>query len=184
MREDLQENAMPAYRITLCYRKIIDASANRPWEKLVLDESYRELRMQAQYFDQENKHRTFGELLHYVPAAERLHGLVGRAVVAYLQQLGGLVPDVLDNLGRRFLRFENFQFELINSDLLDSSKHQVAINFFSEPLLWQATVGPYLVATSETPAGRAAMVHTFQLTPFVAIHSLQGSATDAHPNAR
>lgn len=175
---------MPTHRITLCYRKIIDASATRPWDKLVLADSYRELRMQAQYFNQGNKYRTFGELLHYVPAAERLHGLVGGAVVGHLQQLGGLVPDVLDNLGRRFLRFENFHFELINSDLLDPGKHQVAINFFSEPLVWQATVGPYLVATGAASASGAAPVHTFQLQPFVAIHSLLDLAADEHPDAR
>ena len=175
---------MSARRITLCYRKIIDASATRPWDKLVLDDSYRELRMQAQYFNQGNKYRTFGELLHYVPAAERLHGLVGGAIVGHLQQLSGLVPDVLDNLGRRFLRFENFQFELINSDLLDPSKHQVAVNFFSETLVWQATVGPYLVAAGAAPAGSLASMHTFHLQPFVAIHSLQEITVDEHSDAR
>lgn len=171
--------------ITLCYRKIIDASATRPWDKLVLDDSYRELRMQAQYFNQAKKYRTFGELLHYAPGADRLHGLASGAVVGYLQQLGGVVPDVLDNLGRRFLRFDKFQFEIINSDLLDPSKHQVAINFFSEPLRWLATVGPYLVAAPTAPAAEApAAVHTFQLQPYLAIHSLQESTADAHPDAR
>ncbi len=174
---------MPDRRITLCYRKLMAAGATRPWDKLVLDESYRELRLQAQYFDQQQQYRTFGELLHHVPAAERLHGLVGGAVVGYLQQLGGLVPDVLDNLGRRFLRFENFQFEVINSDLLDPGTHQVAVNFFSEPLVWHATVGPYLVASRPAGSGTAPL-HTFQLPPFVAIHSLQEITADEHPDAR
>ena len=171
--------------ITLCYRKIIDTSATRPWDQLVLNDSYRELRMQAQYFNQAKKYRTFGELLHYVPSADRLHGLASGAIVGYLQQLGGVVPDVLDNLGRRFLRFDRFQFEIINSDLLDPSKHQVAVNFFSEPLRWLATAGPYLIAAPEAPAGKApAPVHTFQLQPYLAIHSIQESTADAHPHAR
>ena len=175
-------------RITLCYRKIIDASATRPWDKLVLDDSYREFSMQAQYFNQEKKYRTFGELLHYVPGANRLHGLASGAIVGYLQQLGGVVPDVLDNLGRRFLRFDKFQFELINSDLLDPGQHQVAINFFSEPLHWLDTMGPYLLASAETPAGAGPAaptpVHTFQLQPYLAIHSLQESAPDGPHDAR
>jgi hypothetical protein len=169
-------------RITLCYRKIIDASATRPWDKLVLDDSYRELRMQAQYFNQERKYRTFGELLHYVPGAERLHGLASGAIIGYLQQLGGVVPDVLDNLGRRFLKFDQFQFEVINSDLLDPSRHQVAVNFFSQPLLWHDTVGPYLIASAEAPGGVPAPVHTFQLQPYLAIHAIQEISADARPD--
>ncbi len=173
---------MSARLLTLCYRKIIDAGATRPWDKLVRDDSYRELRMQAQYFNPAQQYRTFGELLHHVPAAERLHGLVGGSVVGYLQQLGGLVPDVLDNLGRRFLRFEQFQFEIINSDLLDPSKHQVAVNFFSVPLRWLDTVGPYLLVAGAAKAGAPTPLHTFQLQPFLAIHSLTEAA--AHDDAR
>ncbi|MGI4763223.1 MAG: hypothetical protein ACRYF0_21095 [Janthinobacterium lividum] len=173
---------MSARRITLCYRKIIDASATRPWDKLVLDDSYRELRLQAQYFNQERKYRTFGELLHYVPGAERLHGLASGAIIGYLQQLGGVVPDVLDNLGRRFLKFDQFQFEIINSDLLDPSKHQVAVNFFSQPLVWLDTVGAYLIAAPEVAGAASAAVHTFQLQPYLAIHSVQSLATNARPD--
>lgn len=169
--------------ITLCYRKIIDASATRPWDKLVLDDSYREFRMQAQYFNQEKKYRTFGELLHYAPGADRLHGLVSGAIVGYLQQLGGVVPDVLDNLGRRFLKFDKFQFELINSDLLDPSKHQVAISFFTEPLVWHETVGAYLlVSPLAALTSEAILVHTFQLQPYLAIHTLQAAPIHAHPD--
>lgn len=175
---------MPTRHITLCYRKIIDASATRPWDKLVLDDSYREFRMQAQYFNQAQKYRTFGELLHYVPGADQLHGLASGAVIGYLQQLGGMVPDVLDNLGRRFLRFEKFQFELINSDLLDPSKHQVAVSFFTEPLVWHDTVGSYLLVSAARAAATEAAtpVHTFQLQPYLAIHSLLAAAPDAHPD--
>jgi hypothetical protein len=171
--------------ITLCYRKIIDASATRPWDKLVLADSYRELRMQAQYFNQEKKYRTFGELLHYVPGAERLHGLASGAITGYLQQLGGVVPDILDNLGRRFLKFDKFQFELINADLLDPSQHQVAVSFFTEPLVWHDTVGAYLIAAPlGAAAGEVAVVHTFQLQPYLAIHALQPAPADASPYAR
>ncbi len=169
--------------ITLCYRKIMDAGATRPWDKLVLDDSYREFRMQAQYFNQEKKYRTFGEILHYVPGADRLHGLVSGAIVGYLQQLGGVVPDVLDNLGRRFLKFDKFQFELINSDLLDPSKHQVAINFFTEPLVWHDTVGAFLLVSPLTASPvEAVPVYTFYLQPYLAIHTLQAASDHARPD--
>ena len=160
--------------ITLCYRKLIDTHATRPWDKLVFDDSYREFRLQAQYFNQERKYRTFGELLHYVPGAERLHFLVSGAVRGYLQQLNGTVPDIVDNVGRLFLKFEKFQFELINSDLLDSTKHHVAINFFTEPLTWHATIGDYLlVAPPAAASGQEVFTHLFRLQPYLTIHSLQ-----------
>ena len=169
--------------ITLAYRKIIDANATRPWDKLVLEDSYRELQMQAQRYNPQGQYRTFGELLHYVPGADRLHGLVSGAIIGYLQQLGGVVPDVLDNLGRRFLKFDKFQFELINSDLHDPGKHQVAISFFTEPLVWHETVGAYLlVSPVVAPAGEAVPVHTFQLQPYLAIHTLQTVPAHAQPD--
>lgn len=162
-------------RVILCYRKLLDAQSARPWDQLVFADSYRELRLQAQFFNPEGRHRTFGELLHHVPAAERLHGLVSGAVVGYLRQLNGLVPDLADNLGRRFLKFENFRFEIINSDLQDQSQHRVAINFFTDPLYWhEPALGPFLLLSAAPPdeiTGEQ-LTHLLQLQPFVAIHAL------------
>jgi hypothetical protein len=162
-------------RVILCYRKLIDAQSARPWDQLVFADSYRELRLQAQLFNPEGRHRTFGELLHHVPAAERLHGLVSGAVLGYLRQLNGLVPDLADNLGRRFLRFENFRFEIINSDLQDQSQHRVAINFFTDPLYWhEPALGPFLLLSPALPDETTGeqLTHLLQLQPFLAIHAL------------
>ncbi|MCB2377976.1 hypothetical protein LGH70_10315 [Hymenobacter sp. BT635] len=164
--------------ITLCYRKVIDATSRKPWDKLVFADTYTEFRMQAPNFNPGQQYRSFGQLLQYVPGAEQLHFLVSAAVRGYLQQLGGLVPDVPDNLGRHFLRFSQFQFEIINSDLLDQSRHQVAVSFYSEPLLWHDTIGTYLlVSAAEAPATAGAALPTslFQLPPFLSIYSLQPS---------
>ncbi|UOQ68332.1 hypothetical protein [Hymenobacter volaticus] len=162
--------------ITVSYRKVIDATVTRPWDKLVFNDTYAEFRLQAQYFNQQRQYRTFGELVQHVPGAEKLHFLVSAAVRGYVQQLGGLVPDVLNNQGRHFLPFTKFQFELINSDLLDQSRHQVAINFYSEPLLWHDTIAPYLLVSEKAalpePTGEI-LTHLFELQPFVSIHSLR-----------
>ena len=162
--------------ITLAYRKIIDASATRPWDKLVLEDSYRELRMQAQRYNPQGQYRTFGELLHHVPGAEQLHFLVGGSVVGYVQQLGGTVPDIVNNVGRYFLKFTRYQFELINSDLHDSGRHQVAINFYAEPLLWHDTIAPYLLVSAANAGPKPPqelLTHLVQLQPYLTIHSLQ-----------
>lgn len=167
--------------ITLCYRKLLDATAAaaRPWSQLVWDDTYAELRLQAQTFNPERRYRSFAQLLHHVPDAGQLHFLVSAAARGYLQQLGGRVPDVLDNLGRQFLRFTQFQFEIVDSDLLDPSRHLVAISFYSEPLVWHDTVGPYLLVSE--PAGAEAagagpvQLVQFQLQPYLALHTLHDS---------
>ncbi|UOQ78199.1 hypothetical protein MUN84_06290 [Hymenobacter sp. 5516J-16] len=167
---------MPDRIITFCYRKIIGASSGQPWEKLVFEDTYQEFRLQAQLYNPERRYRTFGELVHHAPGAEQLHFLVSAAARGYLQQLGGLVPDVLDNLGKHFLKFSQFQFEIINSDLQDKSRHQVAINFYSEPLRWHDTVGSFLlVSEAAGPAVAPGEVRTnmVQLQPYLSIYSLQ-----------
>ena len=167
--------------ITLAYRKIIDANSPRAWDKLVLADSYREFRMQAQLYNQDGHYRTFGELLHYVPSAEKLHFLVGGSIGGYMQQLKGLVPEIVNNVGRHFLKFTHYQFELINSDLHDPSKHQVAINFYSELLHWHDTIGTYLLVSDAAALAAASgevLTHLFQLQPYLTIHALHTPAAN------
>lgn len=169
---------MPDHTITLCYRKLIDASATRLWDKLVFADTYREFCLQAQYFNQEKRYRSLAELLQHAPGAAQLPFLVSGAVRGALQQLNGWVPDVVDNLGRHFLKFTQFQFELLASDVLDQARHQVAINFYAEPLVWHDTVGPYLLVSdpTATPAAGEISTRLFQIQPYLAIHSLRATS--------
>ncbi len=89
--------------IRLCYRKIIDASSQKMWDKYVFESSYTEFLMQSQLYNQEKKYNSFAELLINVPDAEKLHFLVSAAIGGYMQQLNGIVPDIIDNLGKHFL---------------------------------------------------------------------------------
>ncbi|MCC3160636.1 hypothetical protein LJ737_25585 [Hymenobacter sp. 15J16-1T3B] len=174
--------------ITLCYRKIIDAAATTAWDRLVWEDTYQEFRLQAQTLDPARQHRTFGQLLQHVAGAERLHFLVSAAVRGYLQQLGGLVPDIVDNLGRRFLPFSQFQFELINSDLQDRSRHQVAVNFYSDALTWHDTISTNLLVSvaGAAPAapGAGQPTHLVALQPFLAISTLLPAAPPDEADAR
>ena len=160
--------------ITLCYRKIIDSSNVNFWDKYVHEDSFAEFKMQAQFFNQEQKYNTFAELLMNNESAEKLHFLVSAAITGYISQLNGIIPDVLDNLGRRFLTFEHFKFEIINSDINDRTKHKVAINFFSKPLLWHYTIDNLLLV-SQFKAATTDEIFTnlFQIQPFVSIHSIK-----------
>jgi hypothetical protein len=164
---------MPNRTITLCYRKVIDASAAKPWEKLVFEDSYTEFKMQAQLYNQEKKYSSFAELRQQVPGADQLHFLVSAAVIGYIKQLNETIPDILNNLGKQFLRFTKFQFEIINSDLQDKSKHQMAINFYSEPLCWHETIGNFLLVSDKPAEAGEVQTNLFQLQSYMNIHSLQ-----------
>ncbi|PIQ21894.1 MAG: hypothetical protein COW65_06445 [Cytophagales bacterium CG18_big_fil_WC_8_21_14_2_50_42_9] len=162
--------------ITLCYRKVIDANATKAWDKLVFEDSYREFKMQAQLYNQDNKYRSFAELLQHAPGAEQLHFLVSAAVTGYLQTLNEVVPDIINNLGKHFLRFNKYQFEIINSDLQNKSRHQVAFNFYSEPLVWHETISNYLLVSENKAANGEVLTDLVQLQPYLSIYSLTTEA--------
>jgi len=132
--------------------------------------------MQAQLYNQENKYRSFAELLQHAPGAEKLHFLVSAAVIGYLQTLNEVVPDIINNLGKHFLKFNQYQFEIINSDLLDKSRHQVAFNFYSESLVWHETIGSYLLVSGNKAESGEILTDLFQLQPYLTIHSLTTAA--------
>lgn len=165
---------MPKRIITLCYRKIIDANYTNNWDKLVFEDSFTEFKMQSQFYNQEHKFTTFAELILNVPGAEKLHFLVSASITGYLRQLNGVIPDILDNLGRRFLTFENFKFELINSDLYDMEKHKIAINFFSKPLVWHDTIdNQLLISQFNEQEEEEFFTNLFPVQPFLSIHSIK-----------
>ncbi len=157
--------------IRICYRKIIDAASTVAWDKLVFDSSYTEFRMQVQFFNPEKKYTSFAELLLNNPSADKLHFLVSGAVTGYIQQLGGKMPGVLDNLGRHFLSFTHYRFEIINSDTEKKENHQAAINFFSEPQQLIDTIGNYMViAPVNAPMNEDGLqTHTLEMKPFLSI---------------
>lgn len=164
---------MSAPIITLCYRKIIDAKSTQTWEKLVWEDSFAELKMQAQYYNQEGKYTSFAELIHHEPAAERLHFLVSAAVVGYVGQLNKRIPDIVNILGKHFLTFKNFNFEIINSNFENINRHQIAINFFSPDLCWYDTIGNYLLIADAEQTGEVLQTQLLQIRPFLNINTLQ-----------
>lgn len=165
---------MPKAIIRLCYRKIIDTHSTKPWEKLVFEDTYTEFLMQAQFYNQEKKYTSFSELITHVPNAEKLHFLVSAAVTGYLQQLNGKVPDLLNNLGKLFLPFRNFRFEIINSHIKDKTKHQVAINFFTDHLTWHETINnQLLLSIPGNTENDELLTELFSLPAYVSIYSLK-----------
>lgn len=156
------------------YRKIIDVNSQQAWEKYVFNDSYTEFLMQAQFYNQEKKYTTFGELIAHVPNAEKLHFLVSGSIIGYLKQLNGKVPDILNNTGKLFLPFSGYKFEIINSDIKDKAKHQVAVNFMSEPLTWYDTINNQLLVSVHTDlVNDEILTEMFSMQPFLTIYSLK-----------
>ena len=164
--------------IRLCYRKVIDASSSKKWDKYVFESTYAEFLMQAQLYNQEKKYSNFGEIIQNVSGAEKLHFLVSGAMVGYLQQLDGIGPDILNNLGKHFLRFTDYRFEIINSDIKNKASHQVAINFFSESMIWHDTIENYLLVSPVNAEKKddGILTDLLQLQSFQSIYSIKTSA--------
>ena len=164
--------------IRLAYRKVIDASATAAWDRTVFDETYRELYMQAQRYDQAGQYQTLAELLAQVPGADKLHYLTSRAAVGYLKQLDQRLPDVVDSLGSRWVPFTEFTFEVLASHLHRSDAHRIAIVFYSDPLLWLDTIGDQLLlATADQQpalqAGQFISTHLLTLDSQLSIWTYQ-----------
>ena len=158
--------------ITLCYRKIIDVNSTGLWERLVFNDTYTEFITQVQKYNKEDKYSNFTQLIQYHPEAAKLHFLVSSACTGYINQLDEQIPDVYNILGQLFLNFKSFHFEIINSDIHNSSFHQVAIYFYTDAIVWHETIGHYLLV-SDKNAGNHNLTHLVQLVPYLSIHSLK-----------
>ena len=160
--------------IRLLYRKIIDAGSQPVWDKRVYNDSYTEFLMQAQLYNKERKYSSFAELTANVPNAEKLHFLVSASITGHLKWLNGKLPDILNNTGQLFLPFKNYRFDIIQSDIKDKSKHRVAINFITEPLVWHDTIHNQLLVSvaANDNTGEEILTEQFSLQPFLSIYSL------------
>lgn len=161
--------------IRLLYRKIIDASSEQVWDKYLFDATYTEFLMQSQFYNQEKKYNTYAELKNNVPDAEKLNFLVSASVIGYLKQLNETVPDILNHVGKHFLRFENYKFEIIDSDINKREKHRIAIEFVSKPLLWHDTIGSQLIVSHPDAENitDGVLTETFSLQPYLSIYSIK-----------
>jgi hypothetical protein len=127
--------------IRLSYRKVIDVTSAKRWDRAVFDETYQEFYMQAQQYDQAGTYQTLQELIDNVPKAEQLHYLTSRVAMGYLQQVNQIIPDLLNASGQEAVPFTQFKFEILASDIKLKDAHKIAITFYSDPITWIDTLG-------------------------------------------
>ncbi len=164
--------------ISLCYRKIIDASSQKAWDKFVFDDTHLEFYMRAQHFDPEGNYKTLPALLTNVPNAHQIHGMVSTAAIGYLRQLNDIIPDVVNAYGKLCLPFKRFKFELVYSHIQNKAEHKVAIYFYSDLLTWIDTIGNQLLIAygdqqDALAKGEEVETDLIALQPFMNISSLQ-----------
>ena len=63
---------------------------------------------------------------------------------------------------------------MINSDIKNKAGHQVAINFFSEPLIWHDTIENYLLVSPANAEKNddGVLTDIMLLQPFLSIYSI------------
>lgn len=157
-------------KIRFAYRITIDNNSSYNWDKFVFEDTYKEYLMQQQLFNsKENPKTTFRELLAENPKASQLHFLVGMAANGYVEQLKGSFHRVPDALGNHFLPFTNYQLDIVNTDINDSSKHKIGITFFSPLLLLLDTINNHYLVTSETEKENGFQTLMFAVQPGLTI---------------
>ncbi len=164
--------------IQLSYRKVIDATAQPAWDRLVFDDAWQEFFMQAQSFNPDGRYQYVWELFANVPNADKLHYLTSRAVMGYLQQLNDRIPDITNAQQQASLPFTQFKFEILAAQLAQKDTFRIAIFFYSDVLTWIDTLGDrLLIAHGDQQAaiqqGQAITTDLIPLQPELSIWSYQ-----------
>lgn len=158
-------------KIRLAYRIIIDSSSTFVWDKYVFEDTYKEYLMQSQLFNsKENPKATFRELVSDNDQANQLHFLVGMAANSYVEQLKGSFHRVTDVLGNNFFPFTNYQLDIINTDITDSSKHKIGITFYSPLLVFLEIINNHYLVSSEVDKENGFHTLMFPMQPNLSIH--------------
>ncbi|WP_183575569.1 hypothetical protein HDF18_16810 [Mucilaginibacter sp. X5P1] len=141
--------------IKLAYKQVIGSSSTGDFEKNVFNASYQEFLFKSQAYNMEGKFKTFSELKANDGRANSLHYKLSFAVGNFINRLNNRIPVLADNADNSLV-FEVPKFELIESDITDKTKHQVAINYCTGILTLLDVIGEYMilaigdVADSET----------------------------------
>ncbi|RFS20609.1 hypothetical protein DVR12_18785 [Chitinophaga silvatica] len=131
--------------ISLVFKQTINNSTPGRFAKQVFDDSYIEFQMQSQVYNPDGNLTTFAELVTNQPKANSLHYKVGFAIGLYVKELNQLIPDTWDTLGLIQLSFVKHQFRIIKSNIEQKQHHEVAILYYTGPLILHCILGDCLL---------------------------------------
>jgi hypothetical protein len=149
--------------VKLAYRQVINADSKGSFERNVLNTSYEEFFMKSQAYNQEQKFKTFREMVANDVKANSLHYKSGFAIVTLIQQLNNKIPELRDALDKS-LSFEGYMFEIIDSDITNAAAHKVAITYTTGTFTCFGTIGECLILAEGDKLHNAATTPAETLT--------------------
>lgn len=148
--------------IQLAYRQVINVASTNSFEKAVWAASYSEFLLKSQVYNQEGKFTTFSQLKANDGRANSLHYKSGFAIVGFVSALKNAMPNVVSTFGKSIL-FDTHDFEVIESDITNQQLHEVAIIYYSKPLILLEMIGEQLLVAYKD----VAPIDTNTLTTFM-----------------
>ena len=135
--------------IKLTYRYIIDAFSTTAFDREVWRISYEEFLLKSQAYNPEKKFNTFTELKTNDGRANSLHYKCGFGISGFIEKLNKKMPLLEDCLGKP-IAFDNYNFELIESNIMNQQQHKVAIHFTTNEFTLHDSIGDHMILSEKT----------------------------------
>lgn len=123
-------------KITLNFKKSIDKSTTKNWERQVWEAAFLEYRMKAQFYDSDIQFPIFKDLISAKPEAQKLHYLTSLSCLSHIQMLHNFFPDIVDLLGRRSVPFSQYNFKILYADFNKKEDFVIQLDFISTSLFY------------------------------------------------
>lgn len=136
--------------VSIACRQVIDANASGPFEQDVWRDSYQEYMVQVQSFDRERQYPSWEALRTAIPKANiNVQYKTAFSIGLYIRGLQNKIPGASTALGQS-IPFDNYQFEILASDIRNPNIHTVAITYTTPPLVLLDAFGPWLLLRKDT----------------------------------
>ena len=138
-------------KIQFTFSQHINSKAITAWEQHIFEETYNEFLIQSAVFQPVHaKVDSFKELLKHNSNAQQLHYLLATRIVPSINLLNHNIYGVIDNLNQNYLQFQDFNVNIIQSDLSNKAKHYIAVNYLSKPYDLVSIFNNYFLVAEET----------------------------------
>ncbi len=160
--------------IRLTYKHIINAASSSDFDKSIFHLTYDEFLLKVQTYLLENPCNTFSEIKKKDGRANSLHYKISFPV-NHLLTATDTMPVIKDNMGNN-LRYDMAKTELVESDITDREKHEVAIIYTTPELVLRKTIGEYLLLSKKEDTNeKMESTETFMIRvqPYITITHFQ-----------
>src|SRR6185369_15449898 len=108
-------------------KQVIDSTSTGSFEQRIFHDSYNEFLLKSQAYNQEKKFTTFTEIVANDGRANSLHYKLSFAVLHHIDKLNKKIPGLEGEAGLANIAFDVPEFKLLESNIVDSSAHKIAI---------------------------------------------------------